>query len=303
VTAVDQPTRLSLSVAGPYSLFESLRLQRVGRGDPTASVVSNGVHERYAKCARTPEGPVTLVAWTTSSAPSMGDKRAPVGCVEVALYGAGRRWLEPRVRGALGLDDAAAAPPHPKLVGLRASLLETRLVHALSLAEQHAVLILQQRVTFAEAARSWRRFVAALGERAPGPIPLMLPPGPDQWRALRQPDARALGIDTRRWEALCVASEAAGEVQARSSDPDALTRFVERLPGTGAWTSGLLAGLGAAHADAVVLGDVHLPHDVAAYFDDVPIGSDARMLELLEPFRPHRFRVVRVLMARGRRRP
>ena len=64
----------------------------------------------------------------------------------------------------------------------------------------------------------------------------------------------------------------------------------------------LMLGMGAADSDAVVPGDVHLPHEVSALLTDIPIGSDERMLELLEPFRPHRFRVVRVMMGLGRRR-
>lgn len=295
--------RVRLPVRGPYSLFESLRLQRFGRGDPTASVERRGDTERYAKCSRTPEGAVTLVAWMTRSRARAREEDEPVGSVEVALYGPGQRWLEPRLREVLGLDDEVVVPDHPRLVGWRQTLLEARLVHAISLPELHAILVLQQRVTFPEAARSWRRFVDAIGERAPGPLPLRIPPGPDEWKGLGQPEARALGIDARRWEGLGAAARQAEGVQARSRDPAALKHFVERLPGTGPWTSGLLAGLGAAHADAEVLGDVHLPHDVAAFFTDLPIGSDALMLELLEPFRPHRFRVARLLMAHGRRRP
>lgn len=295
--------RARLPVRGPYSLFESLRLQRFGRLDPTATVERFGAMERYAKCSRTPQGPVTLVAWMTRPGPRAPEEVEAVGVVEVALYGPGQRWLEPRLREVLGLDDEAVAPVHPRLVGWRQALLETRLVHAMSLPELHAILVLQQRVTFAEAARSWRLVVETIGERAPGPLPLMIPPGPDEWRALGQPEARALGIDARRWEALGAAARQAEGVQARSRDPAALIPFAERIPGTGPWTSGLLAGLGAAHADAEVLGDVHLPHDVAAFFTDLPIGSDVLMLELLEPFRPHRFRVARLLMAHGRRRP
>ena len=303
-----EPLRASLPVVGPYSLVDSLRLQRFGRADPTASVERTSAQERYAKCSRTPLGPATLVAWMerrTAATVEGGEDDEGGGVrarVEVALYGEGREWLLPRLRTVLGLDDVPAVPSHPRLAPLRLVFARTRLVHAMSLPELHAILTLQQRVTFAEAARSWSRVVAAVGERAPGPLPLWTPPGPEHWLAMRQPQARALGIDAQRWRALLVASRAADEVQSQSADPVTLVRFVARLPGTGPWTTGLLSGLGAADADAVVLGDVHLPHDLSAFFTDVPVGSDARMLELLEPFRPNRFRVVRVLMGHGRRR-
>lgn len=286
---------MSLPVQGPYSLVDSLRIQRFGRSDPTSMVERTPLQERYAKCSLTAEGPVTLVAWTNADVEPTR--------VEVALYGAGAKALIPRLRDVLGLDDAADfATTHPRLAHLRAGFRSTRLVHALSLPELHAILVLQQRITFAEAARSWRAMVALGGQAAPGPLPLLVPPGPEQWLALRQPGARALGIDAHRWRALQHAAGAAREVAARAHDREELERFVMRLPGTGPWTTGLLRGLGTADADAIVLGDVHLPHDISALFTGVPMGSDEKMVALLEPFRPHRFRVVRVLMGSGRRR-
>lgn len=284
---------MCLSVVGPYSLIDSLRLQRFGRRDPSLLIERTAEQDRYAKCSRTPLGPVTLVAWTNV------ETRATV---EVALYGAGASWLAPRLRGVLGLDDDVDfSPTHPRLVPLRSAFRATRLVRAMSLPELHAILILQQRITFIEAARSWRRMIELAAERAPGPLPLLVPPGPDQWLALRQPAARALGIDSRRWSALQHAARAAAEVTARADDRAALQGALRHLPGTGPWTTGLLLGLGTADADAIVLGDVHLPHEISAFFTDVPIGSDEKMVALLEPFVPHRFRVVRMLMGGGRR--
>ncbi|MBW2254586.1 MAG: DNA-3-methyladenine glycosylase 2 family protein, partial [Deltaproteobacteria bacterium] len=41
--------------------------------------------------------------------------------------------------------------------------------------------------------------------------------------------------------------------------------------------------------------DFHLPHTVAWALAGEPRGTDERMLELLEPYRPHRGRVVRLV--------
>lgn len=299
-----EPIVASLPVVGPYGLLDSLRLQRFGRSDPTVLIERTSEQERYAKCSRTPEGPVTMVAWTDARAAGPGVEIGAAGLrVQVALYGPGARWVVPRLRAVLGLDDEANfTPSHPRLASARAAFRSTRLVHALSLPELHAILILQQRITFAEAARSWRRMIELHAERAPGPIPLCVPPGPEEWLALRQPRARELGIDAHRWRALQHAARAAAEVTARSYDRERLQELTRRLPGTGPWTTGLLLGLGTADADAIVLGDVHLPHDLSALLTDVPVGSDDEMIRLLEPFRPHRFRVVRVLLGSGRRR-
>jgi 3-methyladenine DNA glycosylase/8-oxoguanine DNA glycosylase len=48
--------------------------------------------------------------------------------------------------------------------------------------------------------------------------------------------------------------------------------------------------------DAVSVGDYHLPHVVAWALAGEPRGDDERMLELLEPFRGQRGRVIRLLV-------
>ena len=52
--------------------------------------------------------------------------------------------------------------------------------------------------------------------------------------------------------------------------------------------------------DAVPLGDLHLPQEVGRALAGEPGADDARMLELLEPFRGSRFRLLRLLLAAGR---
>ncbi len=55
--------------------------------------------------------------------------------------------------------------------------------------------------------------------------------------------------------------------------------------------------------DAVVVGDYHLPSIVAWNLVGERRADDARMLELLEPFRPHRYRVQHVVTTRLPGRP
>jgi 3-methyladenine DNA glycosylase/8-oxoguanine DNA glycosylase len=47
----------------------------------------------------------------------------------------------------------------------------------------------------------------------------------------------------------------------------------------------------------VAVGDLHLPHIVSWTLAGERRGSDERMLELLEPYRGHRGRVIRLLLA------
>jgi 3-methyladenine DNA glycosylase/8-oxoguanine DNA glycosylase len=51
--------------------------------------------------------------------------------------------------------------------------------------------------------------------------------------------------------------------------------------------------------DAVPIGDYHLPHAVGYALEGTPRSSDERMLELLDPYRGHRARVIRLLMVSG----
>ena len=53
-------------------------------------------------------------------------------------------------------------------------------------------------------------------------------------------------------------------------------------------------------ADAVAVGDYHLKNVVAWHMTGRPRGTDEEMMELLEPFRPHRGRVIRLLERAGK---
>jgi 3-methyladenine DNA glycosylase/8-oxoguanine DNA glycosylase len=75
--------------------------------------------------------------------------------------------------------------------------------------------------------------------------------------------------------------------------------WLELLPGVGPWTSAEVARLALGDADAVSVGDFHLPNLVAWALAGEARGDDARMLELLEPYRGHRGRVQRLLEAGG----
>jgi 3-methyladenine DNA glycosylase/8-oxoguanine DNA glycosylase len=67
----------------------------------------------------------------------------------------------------------------------------------------------------------------------------------------------------------------------------------------GPWSAAEIARVALGDADAVSIGDYHLPHQVSWALAGEPRGSDERMLELLEPYRGHRCRVLRLLFAAG----
>jgi 3-methyladenine DNA glycosylase/8-oxoguanine DNA glycosylase len=70
------------------------------------------------------------------------------------------------------------------------------------------------------------------------------------------------------------------------------------LPGVGEWTAAETMQRALGDADAVSVGDYHIPKMIGWTLVGHPV-DDAVMLELLEPMRPHRHRVVRLLEASG----
>ena len=81
---------------------------------------------------------------------------------------------------------------------------------------------------------------------------------------------------------------------------DALVRL-QALPGLGSWTATTVAAAALADPDTVVLRDFWMPTIVRHAFtgDRSWCADDEPMLELLEPFAGHRWRVVRLLARAG----
>jgi 3-methyladenine DNA glycosylase/8-oxoguanine DNA glycosylase len=156
-------------------------------------------------------------------------------------------------------------------------------------------------VSGAEASRAFARLVRGFSERAPGPYDdLWLPLGPEQIRAIPLAAFPACGALPRQGRALHELALRASRVEeAAAMDADAAERRLTAFPGVGVWTarSVMLRGLG--HADAIPLGDYHLASIVAFNLTGEERADDARMLELLEPYRGQRGRVVRWIMSGG----
>jgi 3-methyladenine DNA glycosylase/8-oxoguanine DNA glycosylase len=165
-------------------------------------------------------------------------------------------------------------------------------------------VILEQKVTGMEARRAYRRLVLALGEPAPGPFGLTLPPDPARVAALPYHAFHPFGVERRRAQVLRTACARADWLDAASDLPlDRAEARIGSLHGIGPWTVAEVAQVALGDADAVSVGDFHLKNLVAWALAREPRGTDERMLELLEPYRPHRGRVQRLLEGSGIRAP
>ena len=272
----------------PLDLLHTLFPVRRGGGDPCVRVRDDGIW----RATRTPEGP---------AAERLVQERD--GTLLVEAWGAGAEWLVERAPALVGeLDDDADFRPTQRLLReLRRRLPGLRIGRSEAVFEAAAGTILEQKVQGADAWRSWRSLVHALGEPAPGPLPgLFVPPAPVRLAAMPYHAFHAHGIERRRAETLRRAASHAPRLEESLRMPLDLARArLSALPGMGVWSAAEIALVALGDADAVSVGDYHLPHVVSWALAGEPRGSDERMLELLEPYRGHRARVLRLLLTAG----
>lgn len=284
------PSGLRLELAADFDPVEAVRLQRMGRLDPTL-VLEPG---QVLRATHTPQGPATLcVRWDGAR-------------MLAEAWGDGAAWALERAPLLCGAEDRPHTfTPEPRwLADLARRYAHVRLGRALRSFDTLVAYVLQQRVAFIDAAASWRRIVECHGAPAPGPHPLRLPLTPEQWRALSAPALAAFDVDGQR--ARIVREVALHHAKLDRLDAAPLEDARALLPllrGIGPWTAGMALGVGHADPDAVATGDVHLPGLVSQALTGRPHATDAEMLALLEPYRGHRFRLVRLLFAAGYRRP
>jgi len=289
-----------MAVPERYDLAGTLAPLAMNRHDPCARI---GGREAWW-AARTPDGPATLHLVRD------GDGLLATG------YGAGAGWVVDRADAVAGLRDdvsafAAIAESDPVVRHawhLHAGL---RLTASGRVFAQLVPTILTQKVTGLEASRGWLAVARRFGEPAPGPLDgLRLPPDPEAVAAAPYWLFHPFGIEQRRAEALRRVAAVAPRLEA-APDAATATRLLTAVPGIGMWTAAEVVRVAFGDPDAVTVGDYHLPnHVVYALSGAVRAGrrdaepgrissADARMLELLEPFRPQRARVVQVLLATG----
>ena len=82
------------------------------------------------------------------------------------------------------------------------------------------------------------------------------------------------------------------------AEPERADERLRSLPGIGIWTSAEVRARALGDADALSLGDYNVPRDIGWALVGQPL-DDAGLAELLEPYRPHRLRVQRLIGMAG----
>jgi 3-methyladenine DNA glycosylase/8-oxoguanine DNA glycosylase len=262
-----------------------LAVHRRGRGDPTFATDGEGAVWRTAW---TPDGPGTVRLAATA------------GALDVRAWGPGAAWLCERAPDWVGgCDDPEGFRPDRQVLvdGARRTggprLGRTGLVW-----EALVPAVLEQKVTGRQARDSWRTLLLRHGPPAPGPtpVPLRVVPSPRTWAALPDWEWQRAGVTPQRRDTVRRAARVAARLEeAGAVSSAALDRRLRSVPGIGPWTAAETEQRALGDADAVSVGDLHVPRLVVFALTGRVSDSDEQMLALLEPYRGHRFRVQRLL--------
>jgi 3-methyladenine DNA glycosylase/8-oxoguanine DNA glycosylase len=245
------------------------------------------------RATHTPDGPGTIHL-----------RSVDAHTVDADAWGPGAEWLVASAPGLVGAHDALDGfepGHHPVVARVAHELGRVRLTRTERVLDALVPAILEQKVTGYEARRAWRAVVYRFGTPAPGPVSaLRVAPTRDRLAGIGSYALHPLGVERRRAETIRRAVTVAHRLEeAVAMGSAVLDRRLRAIAGIGPWTSAEVRRVVLGDADAVSVGDYHLPNMVAWALAGEPRADDRRMLELLEPFAGHRGRVVRLLEASG----
>ncbi len=273
----------------PVDLRLTLAPLARGRFDPTHQPGADG---SLWRTTLTPAGPATCRL----------TQRGPheISC---QAWGTGAGWVLEELPDLLGGRDRVDGfePRHPLLVATHRRHPGLRIPRTNRVFESLVPAILEQKVTGKQARAAFRHLVLRYGEVPPGPAPegMRVPPSPEVWRRIPSWEWHRAGVGPQRSRTVVAASRVADRLEeAAGLEREAATARLRAVPGVGEWTAAEVALRAFGDADALSVGDFHLSHLVGWALVGAPLDDDA-MVEVLEPWRPHRARVVRLLEISG----
>lgn len=230
--------------------------------------------------------------------------RERTDAVEARAWGAGAEEAIGGVPALLGdRDDADGFEPgrHPLVARLHHEHPGLRLARTGRVLPALVPSVLGQKVTGIEAKSAWRELVTRHGEAAPGPAPLgmRVVPTAAVWRRIPSWQWHRAGVGPQRSDTLMRVFAVADALERGAGMPAAEAgRRMRTVVGIGPWTVAETLQRSHGDPDAVSVGDLHLCKRVGTALVGHRVDDDG-MLELLEPWRGHRQRVVRLIEAAG----
>ena len=280
MTGPGEPLARDWRAPFPIDAAMTLSVHRRGGGDPAYRVDGAGAVWRTSL---TPQGPGTLRVL-----PARGE------LIMSEAWGPGACWLLQNVPAMLGAGDERDGfrPRHPLLRELATRYAGLRIGRTGRVMEALVPAVLEQKVTGIEAHRAWRILLDRYGTAAPGPAPcgMRVFPPPQVWARIPSWEWHLAGVEAVRARTIAAAARVAGRLeQINSVSPAEADRRLRSLPGIGPWTSAEIRQRACGDADAVSVGDYHLPSIVGWALAGRAV-DDAGMLELLAPYPGHRHR-------------
>jgi 3-methyladenine DNA glycosylase/8-oxoguanine DNA glycosylase len=278
----------------PLPMRQVLSILRHGGGDPTFRTDPDGTVWRGIL---TPEGAATLRLLQSLD-----------GRVHATAWGSGAAWVLDSVPAMLGAEDDPSAfePRHDAVADLHRRFGHWRITRTGLVMESLVPAIIEQKVTGQEAFAGFRMLVRRYGERAPGlgaERLLWVPPTPERLRTIPSWEWLRMHVDPARSRAVVTAARVASSLERTVGLPsDEVDRRLRSLPGIGVWTSAETRFRAHGDADAVSFGDYHIAKNVGYALTGEAVDDDG-LAELLEPYRPHRYRVQRLIELGGLGRP
>ena len=257
---------------------------------------------------RTPDGIGSLSLAGRAADPDVGDgATSDATVIEAEAWGPGAEWLLDQAPRLLGQDDDPSGFDPTGRVRELWRRKPFRLARTDRPWDALVGAVLGQKVQTANAVKSRRALARRFGERAPGPHGGWVLPGPETVAKLGYHEFHPLGVERKRAEILILVARELPRLERhfdearawsqRSGEPSPapeLQARLRRIRGIGPWTAAMVTATTIGDPDAVPVGDYHIPNTVAWLLAGEPRATDQRMLQLLEPYAGHRWRVIRL---------
>ncbi len=278
-----------LATRRPVDAALTLSVLRRGRGDPTYRVVGGDLW----RTSRLPTGPVSFRIRQSGS-----------GEIACQAWGFGAEELIDGLPGMLGRDDDPGDFRPGTALLTESPPASSRLAHSSgpSLVMESLIPgILEQKVVGLDAFAAWRRLITKFGDPAPGPVPrgMFVFPEIRVWQRIPSWEWHLAGVDPQRSRAAHLSLDHAAKLEkAGARSTEQTYRLLTAMPGIGAWTAAQVGARALGDPDALPVGDYHLPALTSHAIAGRTVGHD-EVEACWEPWRPHRWRAVRLLELSG----
>lgn len=293
-----EPVSAVLRPGWPVDVRLTLSALRMGRADPCHRLSADGAVWRTGLMAT---GPVTYRVVNDGS----------LYAVRADAWGPGAVEMMDGLADLLGGRDRPETfrADHPRLRSAERRLAGLRVPRTGLVFEALVPAVLHQKIQGRDASHSWGWLVRRHGTPAPAPAPaeaagmtvppaMMVPPDPGVWAAIPQWDWRRAGVEPFAIRVVRRAAERAARLDRlaseRPDDPGAVYTVLRSIPGVGPWTAAEVGHRALGDADALSVGDYHLAALTGWALAGRDMG-DEEAEAYLERWRPHRYRVMRLL--------